>query len=312
MNISTTIVVVGFAALSILNIATAVLIQRMLRSPRTRLLEDDEAPLGLVILCLRGGDPFLDRSLRRLIDQDYPNYRVRIMLDSENDSARPYVDAVLNELRPRNVEVSWLRERYDTCTYKMSGILAATASLPEGTRFVALMDGDTVPHRSWLRELASPIVRGEALCTTGNRWYFPEQADLGSMVRVAWGAGALIMMSLTRIPWGGTMAVRSDVIGDERLRHRIQHAFSEDTTIAQFINELGGRIEVEPRLVIVNYEQIRMRSFFNFNTRQLLAARLQHRSWWWIVLHGVSGLPMIGFPIARMLGLDLGPAADVA
>lgn len=287
---------------ALFNLATAFMVQRMLRRPLTPLVTDDEAPLGLVVLCLRGGDEFLDRSLRRLFTQDYPRYRVRIVLDSAQDTARPYVDQVIRELEPAHVEVVTLGERFDTCTYKMSGILWGTRSLPEGTAFVALMDGDTVPHSTWLRELATPLVRDGALCSTGNRWYFPERPEFASLVRVCWGAGALIMMSLNRIPWGGTMAFRREVIADERLRDRIRHAFSEDTTIGQFVNELGGRVEVDPRLLIVNFEGTSLKGFFGFETRQLLAARLQHRAWGWIVACGTAGLPMLVYPLARIGG----------
>jgi hypothetical protein len=177
---------------------------------------------------------------------------------------------------------------------------------------VALMDGDTVPHRSWLRELATPLIRDQAKCCTGNRWYFPEVPTLGSMIRVAWGAGALIMMSLFRIPWGGTMAFRREVIEDERLRDRIRHAFSEDTTIGQFVNELGSRVEIDPRLMIVNYEQIAIPGFFNFDTRQLLAVRLQHRRWPWVALYGLVGLPLLPYPLARLCGWSPETAVDVA
>jgi hypothetical protein len=312
MSTIAVIVAGGLAGLAVLNVVLAVLVERRLRRPTLPLLSDAEAPEGLVLLCLRGGDPFLERSLRRLFDQDYPRYRVRIVLDSAADSARQYVDAVLRDMQPKHVEVVTLGERFKTCTYKMSGILSGTQSLPAGTAFVALMDGDTVPHRTWLRELATPIVRGGALCTTGNRWYFPEHPTLGSMVRVCWGAGALVMMALQRIPWGGTMAVRRDVIEDPRLRARIQHAFSEDTTIGQFVEEIGGRVEFDPRLMIVNQETTGLRGFFGFDTRQLLAAKMQHRAWKWIALYGLSGAAMLLYPLARLGGFAANWWTDLA
>lgn len=302
MTLTAGIIAGGLIALALWNVVLAVRVERLLRRTPPELLTDDVAPAGLVVLCLRGGDPFLERSLRRLFDQDYPRYRVRIVLDSPSDSARQYVDQVLADLRPRHVEVLALPERYATCTYKMSGILFGTRSLPEETQFIALMDGDTVPHRTWLRELATSLFHSGAECATGNRWYFPEVPTLGSLVRVCWGAGALTMMSLCRLPWGGTMAFRRSVIEDDRLRWRIQHAFSEDTTIGQFVEETGGRVEFDPRLTIVNQELIGLRGMFNFDTRQLLAVKLQHAAWWRVALHGLSGAPMLLYPLARLCG----------
>lgn len=298
--------------LAILNVGLTLAVIRVLRRPQAPLLSDDECPPGLVVLCLRGGDEFLDRSLRLLFQQDYPRYRVRVVLDAVDDPAREYVDRVMAELRPPHVEVVTLQERYPTCTYKMSGILWGTRDLPPGTAFVALMDGDTVPHSTWLRELATPLVRAGAMCSTGNRWFFPEVSSPAAMVRSVWGASALLLMTVFRIPWGGTMAVRREVIEDERLRERLRHAFSEDTTIGQFVEENGGRVHIEPRLIILNREQVGLGSFFRFEIRQLLAVRLQHRCWKWMALHGLTTIPLAAYPLARLAGMPTGQGVGAA
>ena len=296
------IVAGALALVALLHIAFIVAMSRRLRAFRGPLLSDVECPPALVLLCLRGGDPFLRRTLTQLFQLDYPRYRVRIVLDSATDSAREHVDAVINELRPPHVEVVVLGERFLTCTYKMSGILWGTRNLPPDVQVVALMDGDTVPHAGWLRELATPLVTGGAACSTGNRWYFPDTPTIASQVRVCWGAAALTLMTLCRIPWGGTMAVRREIIEDPRLRDRIRAAFSEDTTIGQFVAEIGGRVHFDPRLVIVNHETTGLAGFLGFDTRQLLAVRLHHRGWKWIHAYNWIGSLLLVYPLARLSG----------
>lgn len=274
------------------------IVRRLLR-PDPALLTDDECPPALVVLCLRGGDPFLHRTLNRLLDQGYPRYRIRIMLDSATDEARGYVEEALGSSPPENVEVRYLENRHATCTYKMSGILAATEELPPGTQIVALLDGDTVLHRTWLRELATPFIREGATVVTGNRWYVPDRATLPNLVRFWWSSSALALMYVLRIPWGGTLAVRAETIQDPELRHRIQHAFSEDTTIGQFANERGGRVSFQRALIINNGEDITLRGLFNFDSRQLIAVKMQHRGWRWLGLHGLVASVWIIFPVLR-------------
>ncbi len=46
---------------------------------------DGPFPPMLVILCLRGADPFLRESLTRLLASDYPSVRFRIVIDSAED-----------------------------------------------------------------------------------------------------------------------------------------------------------------------------------------------------------------------------------
>jgi hypothetical protein len=293
------VVLAAFAVLILLQTALAISAVRRLRQ-HYEPLADEECPAAMVLLCLRGGDPFLHRSLGRLISQDYPDFRVRIVIDSERDEAHRFVREALGGELPPHVEVLTLQHHFDTCTYKMSGILEGTKIIPPEVRFVALMDGDTIPHSTWLRELAAPIVRVDAAVTTGNRWYFPDDPGFGNMCRFCWNAVALPLMVLFRIPWGGTMAVRRDLIEDPRLRERLRHAFSEDTTIGQFAHETGRRIRFESRLVIVNREDVGLRGFFEFETRQLLAVKLQHASWPWIASHGVLTSVLTVYPLTRL------------
>jgi hypothetical protein len=301
-----------FGLLTCLYIAQTAFVIRHLRRGRTPPLDDAECPPALVVLCLRGGDPFLVRSLGRLIDQDYPRYRVRIVVDSPRDEAHQSLADVWGSTPPEHVEVLTLTERFDTCTFKMSGILRGTQQLPEGTAFVALMDGDTVPHSTWLRELAAPIVRRGAAVTTGNRWYFPDRPTLGSMCRFWWNAAAVPQMALYHMPWGGTMAIRHDVITDQRLRDRIRHACSEDTSTGQYTAELRLPVYFEPTLLIVNREEIGLRSFFDFETRQLLFTRLEFWGYWPMALFGLLSLTMVAYPPARLLGLAVPWWVDAA
>lgn len=128
---------------------------------------------------------------------------------------------VFGESPPANVEILTLTERYPTCSYKISRMLFGTQVLPLGTAIVAFMDGDEVPHSTWLRELAAPIVRDGAGVSMGNRWYAPQRATLGSLCRFWWSASALPIMTVFQIPWGGTMGVRSDLLQNEELRTRL-------------------------------------------------------------------------------------------
>jgi hypothetical protein len=290
---------VVFAVLSVVHFVLTYRIVRRLLAPDAPLLADEECPPAFVLLCLRGGDPFLHRTLARLAEQEYPRYRVRIMLDSPGDEAGNYVREALGPHPPDRFEIRTLTERHATCTYKMSAILAATADLPEDVAVLALLDGDSVLHKSWLRELATPIVRGTAPVVTGNRWYIPERTTIANLVRYWWSSSALPLMYVLQFPFGGTMALRPDLIRDERLRDRIRHAFSEDTTIGQFACDLGGHVQFQRSLIINNGEDISLRGFFNFDTRQLLAVRMQHRGWKWLGLHGILSCAWAVYPVLR-------------
>jgi cellulose synthase/poly-beta-1,6-N-acetylglucosamine synthase-like glycosyltransferase len=86
------------ALLLILQLALKTRVIRHMRQPLSPLIEDANCPPAIVVLCLRGGDPFLHHSLGRLIHQDYPRYRVRIVVDSPEDSAQAILSEAIGEV----------------------------------------------------------------------------------------------------------------------------------------------------------------------------------------------------------------------
>ncbi len=70
-------------------------------SPTERPL--DHFPSTTVVLCLRGADPFLQECLQGLLTQDYPDYRVTIVIDHPDDAARAVVESTLQRLSGRPV-----------------------------------------------------------------------------------------------------------------------------------------------------------------------------------------------------------------
>src|SRR6516162_5459937 len=52
-------------------------------------------PKTAVILCLRGGDPFLSACLNGVLNQDYPDYDVRIVVDAKSDPSWRVAEAAI-------------------------------------------------------------------------------------------------------------------------------------------------------------------------------------------------------------------------
>ncbi len=46
-------------------------------------------PKAAVVLAVRGSDPFLVANMQALLDQDYPDFKLFIIVDSEQDAAGP-------------------------------------------------------------------------------------------------------------------------------------------------------------------------------------------------------------------------------
>lgn len=275
------------------------------RRPSSASVADSDLPFVIAVMALRGGDEFLSETLRRLTTMDYPRYRLRLVLDSPNDPARVIVEQFFRECQPNNTDVMYLGERPANCSGKIAGMLRGSTDLPGDCSVVALFDGDALVHRSCLRELVGPLMKGAAL-TTGNRWYAPAKPTLGGIIRFLWNGCAVTVMNAVHIPWGGCMAMRSTIISHPDLRNRLEAAFGEDSTVATFVLQNRQRVEFVPEATIVNPEDCTVRGFYNFLVRQYLTVRLHNPRW--IFVFGSNfllGFLLIGANIYFCTGADL-------
>lgn len=253
---------------------------------RRKTLADDACPKAAAVLCLRGTDPFLPNCIEALLAQDYPCYDVRIVVDDRSDPAWQVVCDVIERVGADNVSVEALVDRRDTCSLKCSSVVQAIRGLDESYEVVALLDADTIPHRSWLRELVTPLADERVGAATGNRWYMPDQISWGALVRYVWNAAAVAQMYLYRIAWGGTLAVKTKVFRESDLLERWGNAFCEDTMTFAALKKLGLSVAFVPTLMMVNRESCDIGGYFRWVRRQLLTARLYHPGWLMVALHG--------------------------
>ncbi|MGB7440469.1 MAG: glycosyltransferase family 2 protein [Coleofasciculaceae cyanobacterium] len=250
---------------------------------KKKLLPDEHLPKTALILCLRGADPFLPECVSRLLNQDYPNYDLKIIVDSEQDSAWTIATDVVKQQGASNVQVSPLRQPRPNCTLKCSSLHQAVSDLDDSYEVVALVDADTVAHRSWLGELVTPLKDPKVGATTGHRWYVPTGNYWGSLVRYIWNLSAVIQMYLYRIPWGGTLAIKTKLLRDTGLLEKWGQAFCEDTMTRRALQKHGMRVEFVPSLIMINEEECDLPGLARWLSRQLLCARLYH-PWWGAVI----------------------------
>lgn len=288
---------------------------RKLRHWKPERLEDADCPKAAVILCLRGKDPFLEECVESLLTQDYPDYEVHVVIDHESDPARSVVEACADRLGTTNLSVEVLEDRHETCSLKCSSLLHAMGRIGESREVVALLDADTLPHPTWLRELVAPLLDQEVGAATGNRWYMSANPSVGATMRYFWNVFAIMQMVCFRIAWGGSLAVKMDVVRNTDLLGSWGRAFCEDTMIYSILRRQGLRLAFVPSLIMINREDCDAASYFRWVGRQLLTARLYHPLWKAVVLHGVFStvLPLVvlGVCIAAVMAENWQVAAWV-
>lgn len=258
-----------------------------LRNWRQPLLADSDCPHAAVILCLRGGDPFLARTIAGIKSLDYPNYDVLFVVDSRTDPCLSTLEPFLSQ-GWSNASIIYLDDRLTTCSLKCSSLLTAIRHARIETNFIASIDADTVPHVTWLRELATALQGTNVGAATGNRWYMPDRATKGARIRHVWNAAAIVQMYWYGIAWGGTLAIKMDTIRQANLLDKWSHSLCEDTMLKRQLGKIGLRVAFVPGLMMINRESCSLGGFYSWVKRQLLTARLYHPLWLAVVGHGIS------------------------
>ncbi len=246
---------------------------RKLRNWKPARLDDADCPQAAVVLCLRGEDPFLGDCIESLLRQDYPDFEVHVVIDHESDPARRVVEACVQRLEMTNIKVEILEDRRESCSLKCSSLLHAIGRLEDSVEVVALVDADTSPHPTWLRELVAPLLDEGVGAATGNRWYMPANPSIGATARYFWNTFAIVQMVAFRIAWGGSLAVRMDVVRNADLLTSWGNAFCEDTMLYSMLRKQGLRLVFVPSLIMINREDCDPSNYFRWVGRQLLTAR---------------------------------------
>lgn len=271
---------------------------RMTKGENTQKRVKNEAKAG-VALCLRGSDPFLEDCLNALFSLNYSNFEVLVLIDSENDPARPVAERILGENPSANATIEFLRKKHDTCSLKCSSLAQAVETLASKCDFFVQLDADTVVHPNWLNELAAALEPSNVAVATGNRWYAPANRSIGALVRYVWNAGAIVQMYWYAIPWGGSLAIKTSLFRETEVLKQWKTAFCEDTMLFEVCRLAGYKVAFAPTLLMLNREDCGLLDFFGWVTRQLVTARLYHPAWLAVCSHG------LGTTVSPLLGIIL-------
>ena len=289
---------------------------KSLKSPRSKGDDYDEdsdenyAPPAAIVLCLKGAEESLADCLTGLISQQYSDYELNIVLYSPTDPAAEVVKEFFSgvQLIPK---IHFLEDPAATCSLKCSAICQAIDTLSDRIEVVAFVDGDAVVDEHWLSDLVTPLGDSGIGATTGNRWYSPSEDRLGAFVRRIWNAAAVVQMQRYEIAWGGTLAIRKEVIDRCGLVAIWRKSFCEDTPLAYLFRKQKLHLHRVPNLIVENKESISTLGAFHWISRQLLTVRLHHPAWNWVLLHGIAtGIATIIAPLLIVLLFSLGMTTD--
>lgn len=276
-------------AFALLQLGMAIQFRRQLK--RQEGIFDDVQPVGraAVVLSVRGCDPSLRHCLIGLLDQEYQDYEVHVVVDNQADAAWRVVQEIREEFDLQHrLSVCEMQSPQETCSLKCSALVQALGRIGPEVEYLVLLDADVRPGRRWLRTVLAPLSDPGIGVVTGNQWFEPgPTADAGSLVRSLWNAGAIVPTALYANPWGGTCAMRMKSVFASGLDQIWQKSVVDDGPLREAIEPLQLRVHFEPALIMSNSERCSLEFVNRYIARMLTWSRLHERTFVNTLVHAV-------------------------
>jgi ceramide glucosyltransferase len=247
-------------------------------------------PLATVIAPCKGMDDGLEENLLALITQDYPEYEVIFVVDSESDSAIEVIERVSRKdtdaakktklvIAPRSTESS----------QKIENLREAILHASEKSEIFVFVDSDARVSSEWLRRLVAPLEDNSVGASTGYRWFISESMTFASEMRAAWNASiasALGPELESNFCWGGSMAMRRETFESIDMREKWRGTVSDDFAVTRAVKNVGLSIVFVPQALLPTFGTCSLRQLFEFTNRQMKITRVNAKHLWLLSYFG--------------------------
>lgn len=296
---------------------------------------DDAVPPTAVVVPVRGEHQGLADNVRALLAQDHPDLEWVFVVDDRGDAAVPVLEGVLKEDRPHPARLVSVQEVEaedgdlgDFRIGKARAHAAALARIADDREVVLFADADVRPRPDWARRLTAPLAGDPGPgppdpdvpladrpvgATTTFRWYLSERRGFWSRVRAQWNAVGhdALLSEDHRFCWGGSMAVRRDVLERCGVVERMRTYVTDDVALSDAVNEHGYRVAHDPRAAVATVEGCDREACVEWCVRQAALVKASLPRLWSLSLAIYAlavGLFVVG---AGLVGVGLGlPPVD--
>src|SRR5438094_1891860 len=231
-------------------------------------------PPVVVILPVRGLVERFDDNVRAVLSQAYPRFRILVVADDPAEPAAVRAHDLAREF-PR-IPVTLILSEPATVPGKVNALRSALSHVSPEDEVVVFADSDIRPAPDWLRQLVQPLADSTVGVATGFRWYLPPRPTFWSLVRAEWNAVSANVLFAPRrsFTWGGSCAVRKDLLVPLRLEDRWHDVLSDDLILTQAVREAGLKIAYVPAALVPTFEGADRATCTEWCFRQMTMATL--------------------------------------
>lgn len=248
-------------------------------------------PFCSIIAPCKGLDHDLEKNLQALFQQDFPNYEIIFVVDSENDEALSVIEKIHHRETQRISKIV-ISGKSENEAQKVHNLREAVLHVSNESKVFVFVDSDARPNKDWLRNLIAPLQDEKIGCASGYRWFIGKTLNLGTEMRSVWNASiasALGANIKNNFCWGGSMAIRRETFEKIDMREKWRGVLSDDFAMTRAMNEANLPIYHVPQALTASVENCTFAQMLEFTTRQMKITRVYGTKFWVMSFIG-SGL----------------------
>jgi cellulose synthase/poly-beta-1,6-N-acetylglucosamine synthase-like glycosyltransferase len=234
----------------------------------------------VVVFCpCKGTDPQFEQNVHSILHQDYANYDVLFVVESERDEA-------FHTLRRMGVQRILVAGRASDCGQKVHNLAHAVREAGSSAAIYVFCDSDARFQPQWLSKLIAPLT--ETSVTTGYRWYAAGHLDLPALLRSAWNASVVTMLGDhdRNFAWGGSMAMYRTTFEQLSILDCWRGSVSDDYAVTRAAQRCRTKIVFVPECLTPSYGDCTWPELLEFTTRQITITRVYHPRLWRVAFAG--------------------------
>jgi cellulose synthase/poly-beta-1,6-N-acetylglucosamine synthase-like glycosyltransferase len=226
----------------------------------------------LVVPCC-GDEAGLEANLEAVLGQDYPALDVRLVVESEDDTAsRPIARVRAQHPGRSRLIVAGPGHGHGQ---KVHNLLAAIDSAPPA-EVLAFADSDGRPRPGWLRRLVKELDEPGVGVASSYRFYRPEPPGVGTLLRSVWNLSVLALLGDhdRNFAWGGSMAIRRETFESAGVREAWRGALSDDYALTHAVRRAGLGVAFVPECLVGSEGAVHTRAALSWAARQISITRV--------------------------------------
>ncbi len=250
---------------------------------RTTSHEPDDAtgpgapPLEMIVP-LKGIVAGQELALGSLLEQDYLNYGLIFVLESEDDSANSAVERLLDRYHRARKVISGIAS---SCAQKNHNLLVGLRSLKPDTEILVFCDSTNIADPGWLRRFTKPLRNGDCQVVTTFRAFRPDPVSLGGACQAIYASFIRLLGAIKPTPWGGATAIRRATFERLNVAEVWSRAVVDDLVLGNALDRAGIKVRMDPHNLLKSpVQEQSVNGFLSYLDRQILFPKFTNPGIW--------------------------------